>query len=1784
MEAFDDVDLIDEDMTIPIFSLGVPDIASLELDATFGIHASFDYDIGFGLDGHGFYALAGTPTDPTFGLTFGVTAGVQGQVEVNSACAMAQAGGDIGFSVTPYVALTAAPTSVDPDSDPNKVYLSDLTLFGSDPFTDILDDLSAGIEGDFTGDLYASIDLLFFSLSWNWGIKIPVFNYERSPTWPSPTGSGPGVTPWPNVTQHGGVVTFTGTAAADNVTLTQEENPVTGTDNSLKVTWTNAPAGYATSETFTGVASFVFNGGSGADTLTAEPGLTTPVRAVGGSGNDSFDLRNSSANNTFVAGTGVNTFYGGSGNDLIIGGSNNDTLNAGSGTDTVYGGSGNETIKLGSGHDTFYGSSGNYTIQGGSGTYMIDGGTGHDVITVGAGSHNSIYGGSAGKNTITGASGGYDTIYGGGAGDSIIGGGGHDTIYGSGGAIPGAITNNEITGGPLGFNTIFGGAGGDTLVGGIGGNNTIWAGAGNEMLAGGDGLGLVVNPEGNGLGDAAGDGLANGDDTLIGGSGNDTLFGDSTGHSRLQAGTGNDTLFAGSGGDALIAGLGADGLYGSIGNDTFQLPFTPVGQGQPNDTLLGGGGADTLVLKAESGNGTAGLGVTATAIAAPATSAPATSLTVSNGLPVAADLLTNGSGLVIQIGSEEMLVTAVNGNVLTVERGYNSTTAAPHGNNALVLLPGVGSPLPTPTDYSLYLNQSGSANQYTATLSALRFATTTKGSTTVTGIDSTAGLAAGEAVAGPGIPTGTKIATIASSTSITLTSAATFAQANLPLTFATVGGIAFTLPGSIPNIQLEAGAGNNLIQVDPSVTRDVTTYGGPGYNVLMAGSGNDTLIAGPGTAMLYGGTGDDTLYGGDLPTQDVAPTTDDPARTVTNSTGAIDGNDTLLAGPGDDELIAGSGNDLLIGGSLARQLNPGTGTPGVALLQNGQYQLIEGAGRDILTGGAGNDLLIAGPGSPGEILEAGTGNNTLIAQNYGVNILSGGGGAGHSLLLGGNLENFETSNSSSQGSNTLVGGLGINDLAAGSGSDILYASYNAPAWSQGEAAAAAFGVHVVPPQLFQGDATSRELQTLLEEEQAGTLTSADHQTLGQLLENEFNSLAAQEESLNAQVSDDLEILNDSQSPNEALISELQAVISQDSLVQAEVSVALNQIDAFIGGTPLQPDVLLGGSGDDTFYGNVGAATQMGGGSGNDVFYNYNASDTVQGGSGSNTLILQDETGNNTISLTQDATNVNAADFIDNSDTLLVGDTGHISGIQTLEIQLGSGNDTVTVNLLTLPSSGGILTGLKVLSGTGNDVIDASAFTGQETLVGGAGEDVIKVAVPPGNTSVLTGTPTTELDLEDTDSDAVTLGKLSSTTVPVGLQVGSWIETLSNLGSFGKLVVVGGAASNSFTTDGSIADVVLEGGGGSNTFTVAGGTATLIGGSGTNIFTLNGPGNYFITGNGSSSTLTVRDVSAKSGDDLTLTQSGVRIAGNGSLDGNSIKIWASKLSQVAVYGVTTNASTLDLPFTLFGSGVGGMAANTFLYPAFSQTDIVGGTGPNELVFLPSGPGNPMMSLSFITNPNSPDFGWVAMSNGQAGFIGPLSYFDSYYGLWNLTTFASGNWIADGSNPDWTFSVPTGSGTPFLPPNVRTISAAKPSKPLTFASSGTEIAVGLTVKDPNDIAGNATTEACIGELGRRLRLYRHRHAPGRGPSPDRGQPYFRSVRHLHRHGHGRGLHRGRDDSSAQCVFELARRDGHVHGRPPARRVDREPGQLLVLGEPDGLHPDRHQRVRLRCPQRR
>ncbi len=568
------------------------------------------------------------------------------------------------------------------------------------------------------------------------------------------------------------------------------------------------------------------------------------------------------------------------------------------------------------------------------------------------------------------------------------------------------------------------------------------------------------------------------------------------------------------------------------------------------------------------------------------------------------------------------------------------------------------------------------------------------------------------------------------------------------------------------------------------------------------------------------------------------------------------------------------------------------------------------------------------------------------------------------------------------GSDTLVGGLGANDLTAGAGNDTLYASYNAAAWSQGEAAAAAVGVHVVPPQLFQGDSTLQEIyQYLLDQEtQPGGLTADQLDKLYPLFSNELTSLQADaNESLN-QLESDLNTPNLAQS--QALENQLNAQKTQANEAWTEVGSLIQLIPTTgsAGDTSFLEDTLLGGtgSGEVTLYGAVGEATYMGGGGGKDFFYNYNANDTIEGGSGSNTLVLQDDPGNNAITLgpDNDTNNPNAVDlaeFTDNGQTLLVGNAGGVSGVQNLEIQLGSGNDTVTVSLTSMPS--GVHGGLSVLCGTGNDVVDASAFTGQESLTGGAGNDVIKVGAVLGSSSQLSGTPTTELELELQNVSGYNSVTVNQSSIQInsftqsGVPINSADENLGDFGAFGKLVVVGGSGSNSFSSSG-IPNVVLEGGSGANNFSVSGGTATLIGGESLNSFTLNGPGNYTVEGGSGTNALVVQ--ADDKGDAIHLAQtldpdqvkSTVNITGAISAQITGINV---KTDSVSVVGGSGNdwldASGMIMGITLDGGGgadtlVGGAGNDTFDYSA-GVVSYDGGTGSDNSIVYADTDGDPII---------------------------------------------------------------------------------------------------------------------------------------------------------------------------------------------------------------------------------
>jgi Ca2+-binding RTX toxin-like protein len=1342
------VPLIDRNITIPLYSFGVPDIASVDIDATFGLHASLNYDVGFGIDTRGFWLKAGSQADPTLGLSFGVTAGLEGQLEVFG-FPLARAGGNLGFSITPYVTLTAPPYS----ANPNKVYASDLALFGSNPVTDFLDALSVGIRGDLTGSIYASIDLLFFSVSWSWGVNIPVFNFVHNPAWPALGGNGAGGSdPYPVGPDANGVLTFNGSSAADNVTLKQIGDQV-------QLNWAN----HGPTHTYRGVREFVFHGNGGDDRLNTGRGFTIPIVADVPSGNafvkggdGGNTLIGGSGNDTLVGGQGNDSITGGTGNNILVAGDGNSTLRAGSGNDQLFGGAGNCQLFGGAGNDSIYAGSGNDTIHGGSGIYLIDGGTGNDVIYGDTG-HNGVIHAGSGNSLIYGST-SPTLIYGDGGSDTIYGGSGSDTIHaGSGGG-------NVIYGGRNGVvyngsgDLIFGGTGNDVIYGN-GGNNTIYGGSGTETLYGGDGQNLVPNATGTGLINAAGDGLATGNNLIVAGPGPTVIYGDSTGHNTLHAGAGRDTLFAGIGGDYLAAGAGADGLYGGPGDDSFQLPFTPNGQVQ--DTVVGGPGLDTIVLKPNAVD-------TPEKLVNAVADTTSTTLTVT-AATIADILRTNpqGTGVVIQIDNEEMFVNSVSGGNVTVTRGYNGTTPVAHAAN-------------TPVSLALEDSLTAAVNNTATTITVAdgsEFRRANLASGYIILVDSermlVTGISGNNLTVRRGYDHTTAAAHDASASVLVLPASSSLTPANNRITFTQVAGttnrflatltnldsgafigqVDLTMPPDVEDVALEGGPGDNLIQVDPSVTRNLFLYGGPGHNTLMGGSGNDTLVGGPGSSVIYGGSGDDVIYGGDMPTQDLRPVLD-PYGTITDRVLPPEHN-TLVAGSGNDQLFAGKGGDVLIGGS--------------AVLQNGQFVLVPGAGRDVLVGGAGNDILIIGPGSPGGILFAGSGNDMVVADNTGADILEGSTGSGSALLLGGNLNNIMLGGT---GNDTLVGGEGIDFLQAGAGADSLYADGSPALWVRAQAAATARNVRFdPPPSVVQGDPRDA-----------------------------FRQLGAEDDALQAQINALLD-LQQHQMLTPAQHSLLISLLNEDTLILQE-RIIVNQIL----GANIVVDTLVGGAGADQLYGSPAAATWMTGGTGNDTFYNYNGNDTIQGGGGTNTLMFQ---GDGTISLVhvqvggQDAVQVSI-----NAQQWTVGNLGNISRLNAIGMQTLNGDDTVTVNFGTWAGLG-----VYVQAGDGNDLIDAVAYQGHATLRGGAGTDTIRISTQLATGSVVQGgTGNSELDIQGSnggDQVTVTGGVLT-------------VDGVRESGAgFQKLVVMGGSGSNTFSLDSTIPNVVFVGGSGTNALTIQG---------------------------------------------------------------------------------------------------------------------------------------------------------------------------------------------------------------------------------------------------------------------------------------------------------------------------------------------------------------------------
>jgi Ca2+-binding RTX toxin-like protein len=105
----------------------------------------------------------------------------------------------------------------------------------------------------------------------------------------------------------------------------------------------------------------------------------------------------------------------------------------------------------------------------------------------------------------------------------------------------------------------------------------------------------------------------------------------------------------------------------------------------------------------------------------------------------------------------------------------------------------------------------------------------------------------------------------------------------------------------IASFEVNAGGGDDSVNISPKVPVPVTLRGGPGNDRLRGGNADDKLVGGAGDDSLSGNGGNDVLYGGE-------------------------GDDWLYGQAGNDRLFGWSGDDFLRGGSGENVVVGGAGT------------------------------------------------------------------------------------------------------------------------------------------------------------------------------------------------------------------------------------------------------------------------------------------------------------------------------------------------------------------------------------------------------------------------------------------------------------------------------------------------------------------------------------------------------------------------------------------------------------------------------------------------------------------------------------------------------------------------------------------------------------------------------------------------------------------------------------------------------------------------------------------
>jgi len=480
------------------------------------------------------------------------------------------------------------------------------------------------------------------------------------------------------------------------------------------------------------------------------------------------------------------------------------------------------------------------------------------------------------------------------------------------------------------------------------------------------------------------------------------------------------------------------------------------------------------------------------------------------------------------------------------------------------------------------------------------------------------------------------------------------------------------------------------------------------------------------------------------------------------------------------------------------------------------------------------------------------------------------------------------------------------------------------------------------------------------------------------------------------------------------------------------------------------DTILGGGGDDTIFGGIGSDVLLDGGNGDDTIWGGPGNDTIDGGADDDTIFGEDGAdiidtgtgddtvfggaGNDTITADTGIDNLSGEDGNDTfifltanfddddtvsggagTDTILVTNTAtvidadftNVTSVETLDTEAG-GNNSVTLDALA--EAAGIVT--VIADGAGNNTVDASAYTvdisitggaGGDTLTGGDGNDTLTAGAGGDNLQGNDGDDTFNfLSANLTNGDTVggdagddTLAVTDAATVVDADFTGiTSVETLDTSGAGdADTITVGGTAETAgirtvLTGDGAdtvdasayTEDITITGGAGDDAFTAGSGDDTLSGGDDDDTFLFlnaNFDSADTVDGGADDDTIQVTDAATVVDADFTLVTS-VETLNVSNGGGNTVTV--SALAQAAgvvevtagAGGDTIDASAYTVGITLTGGAsadtltggsgddtidggggadtiVGGDGADTITGGTGSETLLSGGSGGDTFVF-------------------------------------------------------------------------------------------------------------------------------------------------------------------------------------------------------------------------------------------